>query len=261
MTKRQNIENFKSRAIWTVLAVSVLVILVLAIQRKRNLPLDTLNVYVQKIEGNRDMISKKDVETLLLNKLGYDLSQLNIAKIDLAKVEEVLEKDSRVKEAEVYLDAQNNVNIVLSQRQPVVRIAREGKMDYYLDEDGKPVRVKKGAVVRVPVATGNINGYKKGFLETKKKSALKNVFIMCQEIHKDKFLSSLVEQIHVKSATEMYIIPKVGRQRISVDPSEGIKDKLKNLKVFYKDGLPRSGWSKFTELKIDYKDQVVGVKD
>ncbi len=260
MSNRRNIESWKSKAIWTVILVSMAVLMILSIQRKKNLQIEALAVYVNPIEGSRNMISKEDVKMILLNQLGYDMRQLKIEQLDLAKIEATLQKDTRVKTAEVYLNADNQLNVILEQRHPVVRVSNEKGKDYYLDNEGKRVRVKKGSTVRVPVATGNINAYTKGFNGEKESSALKNLYAMCLKINEDKFLKALVEQIHVNNEKSMYIIPKVGRQRISIDPSEGVDDKLANLKIFYKDGLPRTGWSEFSELKIDYKKQVVGVR-
>ncbi len=249
----QMVRNF----IWALVLVSLAGLMVLSVQRKRTQPLEKIQVHINAIDGNRSLITKKDVYGILSRTVGYDIMKASVKDINLMQLEEVLNNDERVESAEIFIDALNNIRVIIKQRKPIVRIADELSGDYYLDEKGNKMKVRDNSAIRVPVVTGEIETYAADFNDENKTSALKSVFTLASKINEDKFLHALVEQIHVDSKNKMYMIPKVGRQKISLDPEVNLDDKLENLKIFYKDGLPRSGWSKYSELKLDVKDQVI----
>ena len=112
---------------------------------------------------------------------------------------------------------------------------------------------------RVLVATGNIPPYVPNFLE-RERHLMKDVFRLTGLVNKDEFLAPLIDQIHVSNQGELTLIPKVGDQKILLGRIYGIDDKLKNLKIFYKEGVPYEGWRKFDTYNLKYKGQVVAEK-
>lgn len=58
-------------------------------------------------------------------------------QIDVRKIEEVLQKNPFVKNAEVYKSQGSHVKILLTQRVPVVRVKADNGDDYYIDERGR----------------------------------------------------------------------------------------------------------------------------
>ncbi len=255
-----NIEDWKSKTIWTAILMSIAILLVLSVQRKMKMPIEKISIHINKIDGKRNLISKKDIKSIFINKMGYTPNETNLRDMDLSLFEQTIKNDSRVEDADAYLDANGILNVIVKQRQPIMRVKSDDG-DYYLDVVGNRINVREKQAIRVPVVTGKVSEYKADFLSKKSNSSLKSVYELCHKIKSDDFLVALIEQVHVKSSTQMYLIPKLGRQRISLNPTEDLDDKLFNLKVFYKDGLPREGWSKFAELKIDFKGQIVGVKE
>ena len=44
------------------------------------------------------------------------------------------------------------------------------------------------------------------------------------------------------------------------DASENMEDKFDNLSLFYKSGVQQTGWKKYKEINLKYKDQIVCIK-
>jgi cell division protein FtsQ len=256
MTNSRGNIFFTKNILWLALFVVISIILVSAIDFKLKSLVKSINIEVVPLKASKDLITKKDIKTLLRNWQGYDPEMANIEELNLLEMEAMLNKVKFVKNAEVYLSSKNKLNVIVSQREPIVRIT-SAKGDYYLDVDGYYVPFSENNTARVPIATGNIGKYKEDF-QTKGKNTLKDVFEISQSINADPFLNALVEQIHVESNGELVLIPKVGREKIFFGYTDRIDEKFENLKIFYKNALPREGWNKYKYLNLKWENQVVG---
>jgi len=174
-------------------------------------------------------------------------------------LEKVLEEHPFVLDAEDFVDAQNKVNIRIVQREPIVRIKDNNGLDYYLDKDGQQMPPSKHHAARVRVVTGNLPPYEENFLSDEK-DLLTQVFKLNQKLREDEFLEALVEQIYANKRGELILSPKVGRQTILFGRYHNEDDKLRRLKVFYREGLPYKGWKAYKSFDLRYDGQVVCVK-
>ena len=257
INKIKNID--KKKLIMTILSLIVFLLLFIAVEQKSKREVDRVNIRISKIKNQRSLIKKKDVVLIFRGYLGYDLSLANFSELNLKMLEQVLVDDVRVKNAEIYIDAQNTVNVFIQQRKPVVRINDGEAYNYYLDEDGIVVPVAKKNAIRVPIATGNIENLKSGFIKNKKTN-LNDVFELAKFVNKDDFLKALIEQIHVREDNSIVVIPKMGREKIIVGDIADLDENFEKLKIFYRNGLPKRGWDKFAELNLSYKKQVITQK-
>ncbi len=161
---------------------------------------------------------------------------------------------------EVFIDSDNKLNVWIVQKQPIVRVMDGSNRSYYLDEDGDQVPIVEKSAIRVPLATGHFELYQEEKFKSGKPGKLKEVYEVSKAIFADTFLTALVEQIDVKEDGEIVLIPKIGRQEIVLGDASNLEEKFDNLKIMYKEGLPREGWRKFNVLKLNYKGQVVAEK-
>jgi len=169
----------------------------------------------------------------------------------------MLEADDRIKEAEVFVDNKDRLYIAIQQREPIVRIFSKNRTSYYLDSDGIEIPAYKGSTIRVPVASGNIDEYEPGFLQSRDKNNLQDVFAVAKYVHNDEFLTALVEQIDVQEDGEIVLVPKVGRQKIAMgkidinEESEMI-NRFDLMKQMYEQGMKHVGWRTYDTLKVKY---------
>ncbi len=245
---------------WTAIMSLISILFIFSVQRKLNGNVNNLVVKIKPLRGNKDLINEQDVKILFKKFTGYDVTQASIKNIETDELEALLKADKRIKKVEVFLDSKDKLNVWIVQKQPVVRVMDSSNKSYYFDEEGDQVPTVEKSAIRVPLATGHFELYQEGILKSEKPSKLKDVYKISLEIFKDEFLSALIEQIDVNEEGEIILIPKIGRQEITIGDASDLKDKFDNLKIFYKDGLPREGWRKFTALKLNYKGQVVAKK-
>ena len=254
MTERQ--KKIREVVLWLLALLTIFALLVLSIQRKLNSVVEDVRIEINTIKGDRNLISEKEVMVLFRAYLGFSPQSANVRELDLRVIEEVLNEDERVKNAEVYIDAANRLNVRIQQKQPVIRIYDDSNTSYYLDEEGDKINVRPGVAIRVPVATGFIELYNKALIDGTANSALEKVLFVAREIQNDEYLNALVEQVDVNDKKEIVLIPKIGRQKILLGGIDNFDEKVYKLKLMYKDGLPLEGWRKYSVLKLNYRGSV-----
>ncbi len=174
----------------------------------------------------------------------------------MERIENALEADPFVKNADAFVDAHSQIHVRVEQRQPVLRVMDASSSNYYLDRDGARVPPSRNYAARVVVATGSLPPYSPDFL-LKKKSPLKDLFFLNQSIAGDEFLSSLVQQIHLTEGGDFVLVPLVGDQKIILGGVKNLDNKFWKLKNFYREAMVREGFQKYETINLKFKGQVV----
>jgi cell division protein FtsQ len=259
MKKNIDIPVLKQRVIWTAIMLSISVLLVLTIRKKVNEKVGNVAVNIQDLEGKRNLIEQKEILNLFKSYIGVDnLNATRMKKIETNELEELLIKDKRVKSVDIYFNGNGKLNVDIIQNQPIVRMMDGSSKSYYLDKNGKRIPVVKNNAVRVPLATGNFELYEENVIKSKKPSKIKEVFVVAKAVHNDPWMQSLVEQIDVDDKGDILLVPKIGRHYIELGDTTFLNEKFENLKLMYKEGLPRKGWDRYTSIVLKYRGQVVG---
>jgi cell division protein FtsQ len=245
-----------TRLAWLLFLFIVVMIWIMARNRKANTFAEGLQVNVVELPSGDKMISERDVRQALLAAFGSDLENSELANLEVERMERVLEADPFVKNADVYIDQNNQMHIQIDQREPLVRVLDNNGNNYYLDAAGKKMPPSKNFAARVIVATGNIAPYTPEFRE-KRKSSLKDLFNLTQTLLADEFLASFIQQIHINNAGDFILVPLIGDQKIVLGSTKKLEDKLHRLKIFYKEGMPYEGWRKYETINLKYSGQVV----
>lgn len=257
--KATNKNKWKTVFGWVLSLLLLFTLTFLAVERKANLSVNGVKVNIMSPSGQKNLITQLDIEKKFQIYLGYDLSLADIKDVKLIELEKILAGDERVKEAEIFIDGNNNVNIDIKERKVVVRV-HNNDISYYLDSEGNKINVRNGRAIRVPIATGDLPEYDKGYIFSENKNNLKDIFQLALKINEDEFLTALIEQIDIDNNGNVAMIPKVGKERITL-VVEDLDHKFFNLKTFYKEGLPLEGWSKYKTLNLDYKGLVTVTKN
>lgn len=244
------------RMIWVLFLLITVGILLSSVTRKKNSFADGVEVRVVPLEGGEKLISEYDVRQGLISAFGNTLEGTELRYLDVERMEKVLEEDPFVRDAETYVDQHNILHMEVEQREPLLRVLDSKGGNYYLDPEGKKMPPSKNFAARVLVATGNIAAYSPTFRE-KKRSSLNDVFQVAQILAEDEFFSVFVQQIHVGSDGQIILVPLVGDQKIILGDSKKIEEKLKRLRIFYREGMPYAGWQTYQSINLSFADQVV----
>lgn len=216
-------------------------------------------VEIKPLDGDVFLVTKPILANILKNKYNNKFKGSEIDKLNLTEIEQLIEKNKYVKDAQVYIDARNSMHIKVIQRNPVLRVLSANEPSFFLDEDGTKIPYQKEAVMRLPVLTGNLPIYKSDLIK-KSGSIYESVFELIQALQKDNFMKAFTEQVFFSEQNELCIMPKIGDQVIILGDGENINKKFKKLEIFYKKAMPKEGWNSYKSINLKYKNQVVATK-
>lgn len=183
-----------------------------------------------------------------------------ILELNTPLIEQKLNHNDFVKKAEVYTDMNGAMEIKIVQRRPILRILKNDGISFYIDETGRKMPVSEAFTAHVPIASGNIfEVYKTR--DTMVTTVGVELTKIATYVDKEAFWKAQIEQIFVTAESEFLLIPKIGNHTIVFGTGENMEEKFEKLLVFYKEGLSRVGWEKYSTINLKYKDQVVCTKN
>lgn len=256
--------NFKDPIVlrklgWITLFVTIIGLLINGVNFVNNSNLNALRVTINgKNAKQNTLISAKEIHELITDEMNAKIKDIRIKELDVKWMEALMESDSRIRNAEVFIDQLNYLNVEIDLRLPILRVQNKIENEqYYLDQDGEKVRVVANVPIRVPVVTGIIDAYHPDWKKVKAHS-LHDIMRLGNKIRKEEFLAALVEQINVKKSGDFQIMPKIGN-RMELGSLDNLDEKLENMKALYKKGYKLKNWSieKYDAVNLEYKDQYV----
>ncbi len=241
---------------YVLLLFAAAAVVISAVERKEASLAAEVVMDIEPLPAGERMIKEQDVRLAIERSFGYQFEGLPLSSIDVERLERVLEEEPFILDADAYISANNQVKIRIVQRKPILRIMDNNGLNYYLDGSGVKMPLSPHFTAKVIVATGNLPPHEPKFLE-RKRNNLKDAYLLANMILEDEFLNAMVEQIHFSNRGNITLIPLVGNHKIVFGPFEKAGQKMKRLKVFYKEALPYEGWNKYREVNLQYDGQVV----
>lgn len=236
--------------------ILILLVLLLIFRKKSSTVKEIVVDITHLSDGESDFIKEKDIKEIVKRAFEADLSVAKIGQVDVKRVEAILEKDPFIENAETFIDASSNLNIKITQREPILRVIDNNGLNYYLDKYGTRMPLSKYFSARVPIVTGAVPPHVNDFLE-RKKYGLKDVFLLVQRLNADPFFAPMIQQIIVDPSGEFTLIPILGDQKIRIGTLDDLDEKLERLKTFYKEAMPYEGWKTYRSISVKYKNQIV----
>lgn len=165
-------------------------------------------------------------------------------------IERSLRHNPYISEVVCYKSPGGNVNILIDQHIPIMRVMPDSGASYYLDQAGRclPTMNYRGNFL---VATGSIDST----------FAQKELVKLAEFVYNNPFWNKQLEQVHINPNGKVDVYPRIGKQIIRLGRIEQVEKKFENLKLFYDRVMPVVGWNKYHELNIAYTNQVIGKKD
>jgi len=198
-------------------------------------------------------IEQKEILDLAINNRNVDIEHTPLSKLDIHSMEQVIMADPWVSAAQVFIDNDKVLHLYVTQRIPVARVFQKNSVSYYLDTTLSIMPLSKSTIYYTTVITNMPE------LKNDSTSWLlrKDIVSLVRNIQADSFWNAQVSQVIVDSAGMYELAPTLGNQRIIFGDATRIKDKFRNLFIFYKNVLNRIGWDKYETLDLRFKGQVV----
>jgi cell division protein FtsQ len=219
-------------------------------QRLEKVKCDEVQVLIPA--GSPRIINEEEIGRLI-GKLDDGLLQRPLYQINTEEVERGLEKNSSVKNAEVFRQftvenhqVKGKLVVEVEQRQPLFRVLT-GKEDYYMDEEGVRIDANGQFTARVPIVTGLVD----------EQFARGRLVPLIRYIDGDEFWKVQIQQLHVVEEGELQMVPLVGDQLVEFGEPEGYLKKLRNLKALYEQGFAETGWARYDTINLKFENQIV----
>ena len=195
--------------------------------------------------ANNGFLNTNEVKMQLQHAKIYPLGD-RMNDICTRKIEETLLKSPLVEHVECYKTQTGRVYINLTQRIAVMRIMANNGESYYIDNLGAIIPSNNNSTDLV-VATGDI---KRKYAQT----TLKDFGLLLFE---NTFWRSQIEQLNILSDGSVEMIPRVGDHIVYLGQPTHLKEKLTRLEKFYRYGLSKAGWNKYSYINIEFNNQII----
>jgi cell division protein FtsQ len=198
-----------------------------------------------KDDSAEGFLTNGDVSQLLRNARLSLVSQ-PMKYINTRQVEEVLEGNDLIDNAECYKSLNGLLCINITQRVPIVRVMAKNGEDYYVDNHND-VMQHNNYTCNLLVATGNIT----------KPYASKVLASVIRQIKADDFWKNQIVQVNVLDDRSLELIPRVGNHVIYLGQPTNIARKLDRMQKFYQYGLSQTGWNRYSRISVEFDNQII----
>jgi cell division protein FtsQ len=267
--KEMNWRHIGRVSIWTLIVVAFLATVGFTDRRLEETPCSELNIAVHDSDG-LSFVGEEDVQQMVSGKYG-PLQGRRMGSINIALLEKIIQNNPFVADAEVFSTVDGKLNIEVVQRTPVVRVINYENESFYIDNQGVFMPLSDKFTARVPV----VNGYlfdreaehtvrlltEKDDADTSiHASVLEEVYRVAYYLHQHELWNAQIQQIYANRDGDLELIPRVGNHTILLGDGRDLDTKFKKLEVFYREGLSKTGWNKYSTINLKYNNQVVCTK-
>lgn len=257
INSKYKLKNILVAAIWIVIGTGTVVLLVAAIEKRKNERCAMIDIEIKGVQNNF-FIDKKDVITALQKTNGGTLEKMPLHAIDLAAMETELQKSQWIKKAEIFFDNNNVLRVRITEREPIARIFTTSGLSFYLDSSLTRLPLSDKFSPRLPVFSdfpGDVI-----VLSKADSNLTKDIRTLSQFINANSFWMAQIDQVDISPNRTFDLIPKLGEQVIHFGNAENCQQKFNNLLCFYKQVLTKLGWTHYSAIDVQFKGQVVAVR-
>jgi cell division protein FtsQ len=259
---KNTIRKFLFIAMWLVIGGGMLTLLIAAVGRQKRNTCKDYSITIRSSQGNKSFISKGDITSVLKTATKGNIKGQSKSAFNLLAMEQRLEGNGWVKDAQLYFDNKDILHVIIKERQPVARVFTAAGKSFLVDADGKVMPLPARRDMKLPVFTG----FPDKKIKTKQDSLLVgDITAAARLINGDTFWAAQVAQVDIaRSGTdgswEFEMIPVLGNHIIKLGNGHDLERKFGNLLGFYKQVLSRTGLDKYKTIDVRFKGQVIGAK-
>lgn len=243
-------------SLWIGLGVCMLILLVASTHHHSGMICKDVEVTIRSA-GAGTYITQKEILDRVSGRHPELLKGTLLKNISLSQLEKLLEQHLWIREAELYFDNNNILQIDIQERLPVARVFSVSGETFYVDDFGFRLPVNGKQIAYVPVFTGfPAITYP---LLPKDSLLLMQVKDMGIYMLKNDFWKAQIDQVNIQD-DQMELIPKLGKHQILFGNGLDIERKFKRLMLFYKKVMKYTGWNYYSSLDLRYDKQIVAVR-
>ncbi len=250
--------NWKKKVIqvlWIIAGIGVVVLLGAAMQHKSHKTCEDVKIEITGAEEHM-FIDENDVMEILNS--SSPIKGKDIASVNLRTMEAQLEKNSWVKNAELFFDNNRVLMVSIEERQPIARVFTVQGNSFYLDTAGIRLPLSDKLSARVPIFT-NFPSDKKAMAQSDS-LLLKDVVKLGSFIIADSFWMAQTAQLDITPQGNFEMVPVIGDHIVALGKADDLANKFNRLFTFYRQAWLQNGINKYEKLDVQYNNQIVAVK-
>lgn len=247
---------------WLVIGGGMLVLLIAAMGKQKKNTCTGYSIVIKDGSDEKYFLSEADIMQLLKTAVKGDIKGQSKSNFNLRQMENLLEENAWIKDAQLYFDNKDVLHVVVAEREPVARIFTARGKSFYIDEDENGIPLSQNLSTDVPVFTGVPDRE-----DRRKKDSLllREIKNTAKFISSQPFWRAQVAQVHlvksdVNSDWEFEMVPVIGNHIIKLGNGYKIEEKFNRLFIFYKEVLSRTGFDKYKTVDVRFAGQVIGSK-
>ena len=254
MSVKSNIVNVLVACGWVTAGAGLIFLLVSAIQVKQGNKCQGVQVHISGVSNNF-FIDKKDVEVIINRFTSGTARGRKLNDFRLRDMENALRKEIWIRDAQVYFDNNDQLQVEVEEREPIARVFAVNDYTFYIDSSMSILPLSEKFSARVPLFTGFPSDTK--VLSKNDSALLAGIRRISLLIAADSFLTAMIEQVDINAQLNFEMVPKIGNQLIIFGDAREAVQKFEKLKLFYRQVLAKAGWNRYNVIDLQYKDQVV----
>lgn len=224
-----------------------LVIFLFSFTSKRN-EARKLTKSVVVFEGDNALFLKRETVNKLLIENKWSASSIQKDKLDLNKLEKILDSNDMIEKSEVFVSIDGVLKAVVKQKTPVARVLN-GNGSFYIDYEGGIMPLSDNYTARVPLVSGAIN--------KKNNEKITRIFRM---IFDDDFLKKNIIGIQIMPNGSLKMLNRNFNYQIDFGNTENVEVKFNNYKAFFQKAVLDSSLYKYKKIDLRFTQQVVCTK-
>ena len=244
--------------LWVFAGAGVTVLLIAAIRIKREKTCKGFEIHVNGLAKKERFTDKNTIVKLLTNNGKEVLKGKSTREFELQKMESWLERDKWIKDAELFFDNNQVLQVKITERIPIARVITATGKSFYLDSSCERLPLSDKVSTKVPVFTGFPSD--KSVLKPADRVLLVDIRKVGSYILKDPFWMAQVSQVDITRERKFEIIPTLGNHVIEFGDGDSCDQKFKRLLLFYRQVLSKTGMEQYATINVQFNKQVVGVR-
>jgi cell division protein FtsQ len=253
--QKRNWRKILTTSLWILTGAGAIVLLGAAMQKKDQKKCTGVKIEITGAEKHM-FIDEKDVMDML--NTGGSVEGSRLSMLRLRTLETMVEKNPWVRNAEMFVDNQQVLQVRIEERQPVARVFTMEGTSFYVDSGALRLPLSERISARVPVFTGFPSD--KPILAKPDSALLLDLVLIGEHILADSFWMAQVAQVDITPQAHFELIPVIGDHTVDLGNAEDIGQKFARLYTFYRSAWLQNGINTYEKLDLKYNNQVVAIR-
>ena len=253
--KKENILKILTWLLWGSLCSGILVLLVSAVNTENSVTCERVEITIDG-KSNLKMVTADEITASLWpERSGIKPVGKKISEFNLFNLEQQIEKNPWVADADVFFNHHRVMQIKVSQRTPIARLFLPDGASVYLDAHFMTLPLKTTDVLQLPVFT-NFTLLKRP-LNASDSATMARIVGLSNYIMADEFWMAQIETVHIQYDGSFELTMQLGDETVLLGKRGDWDNLLPKLKLTYEKFAHDQLWGKYRQIDLQFKDQVI----